>query len=140
QQVTLDLRVKTFVHIEGLSIGQINLLPVGKLVTRATNDPNNISDMFTNTIVNLIRNFVAILITGIILFSIHWLMALIVIPSIIILLVASSIFRKFSRKAYRTVRNNVSEINAFLSENLSGMKITQVFNQEEKKKKEFETI
>lgn len=140
QQVTLDLRVKTFVHIEGLSIGQINLLPVGKLVTRATNDPNNISDMFTNTIVNLIRNFVSILITGIILFSIHWLMALIVIPSIIILVVASSIFRKFSRKAYRTVRNNVSEINAFLSENLSGMKITQVFNQEEKKKKEFETI
>jgi ATP-binding cassette subfamily B protein len=67
-------------------------------------------------------------------------MALIVIPSIIILVVASSIFRKFSRKAYRTVRNNVSEINAFLSENLSGMKITQVFNQEEKKKKEFETI
>ena len=122
-----------------MSIGQINLLPVGKLVTRATNDPNNISDMFTNTIVNLIRNFVAILITGIILFSIHWLMALIVIPSIIILVVASSIFRKFSRKAYRTVRNNVSEINV-LSENLSGTNIVQVFNQEKKKKKNWKLL
>ena len=140
QQVTLDMRVSTFTHIEGLSIGQINQLPVGKLVTRATNDPNNISDMFTNTIVNLIRNFITILITGVILFVINWLMALILIPSIILLLVASQIFRKFSRKTYRQVRNNVSEINAFLSENLSGIKITQIFNQEEKKKQQFNVI
>ncbi len=140
QQVTLDMRVSTFTHIEGLSIGQINQLPVGKLVTRATNDPNNISDMFTNTIVNLIRNFITILIVGIILFAINWLMALILIPSIILLLLSTSLFRKFSRNAYRTVRNNVSEINAFLSENLSGMKITQIFNQEEKKKAQFKTI
>ncbi len=140
QQVTLDMRVSTFTHIEGLSIGQINQLPVGKLVTRATNDPNNISDMFTNTIVNLIRNFITIWITGVILFVINWLMALILIPSIILLLVASQIFRKFSRKTYRQVRNNVSEINAFLSENLSGIKITQIFNQEEKKKQQFNVI
>ncbi len=140
QQVTLDMRVSTFTHIEGLSIGQINQLPVGKLVTRATNDPNNISDMFTNTIVNLIRNFITILITGVILFVINWLMALILIPSIILLLITSQIFRKFSRKTYRQVRNNVSEINAFLSENLSGIKITQIFNQEEKKKQQFNVI
>jgi len=57
-----------------------------------------------------------------------------------LIFVASVLFRRFSRSAYRSVRNNVSEVNAFLSENLSGMKITQVFNQEDKKIKEFTTI
>ena len=140
QQVTHDMRIEVFKHIENLSIGQINQLPVGKLVTRATNDPGNISDMFTNSLVNLIRSVMMILIIAIILFVINWQMALITMTTMPVIFVASYLFRKYSRKAYRQVRNNVSEVNAFLSENLSGMKITQVFNQEEKKFNEFKKI
>src|SRR5690606_6818575 len=140
QQVTHDMRIEVFKHIENLSIGQINQLPVGKLVTRATNDPGNISDMFTNSLVNLIRSVMMILIIAIILFVINWQMALITMTTMPVIFVASYLFRKYSRKAYRQVRNNVSEVNAFLSENLSGMKITQVFNQEEKKFNEFKNI
>ncbi|MFA5480880.1 MAG: ABC transporter ATP-binding protein [Bacilli bacterium] len=140
QKITDQLRVEVFDHIESLSIGQINQLPVGKLVTRATNDPGNISEMFTNTIVNLIRNILMMVAIAIIMFVIEWRMALVAMGVVPLIFLASMLFRRFSRSAYRSVRNNVSEVNAFLSENLSGMKITQVFNQEEKKIGQFKTI
>lgn len=140
QKITHDIRTQVFEHIEDLSIGQINLLPVGKLVTRATNDPNNISQMFTDTIVNLVRNFLMMFIVGVILFVINPLMALVTMATIPFILLASYLFRNYSRATYRSVRNNVSEVNAFLSENLSGMRITQVFNQEDKKITEFNRI
>lgn len=140
QKITSDIRQQVFEHIENLSIGQINMLPVGKLVTRATNDPNNISQMFTDTIVNLIRNILMMVIIGVILFIINPVMALVTLSTLPFIFLASYLFRRYSRKAYRNVRNNVSDVNAFLSENLSGMRITQVFNQEEKKIKEFEKI
>lgn len=140
QKITSDIRQQVFEHIENLSIGQINMLPVGKLVTRATNDPNNISQMFTDTIVNLIRNILMMIIIGVILFIINPVMALVTLSTLPFIFLASYLFRRYSRKAYRNVRNNVSDVNAFLSENLSGMRITQVFNQEEKKIKEFEKI
>ncbi|MGD9813471.1 MAG: ABC transporter ATP-binding protein [Bacilli bacterium] len=140
QEITHQMREEVFTHIEKLSIGQINDLPVGKLVTRATNDPNNISDMFTNTIVNLIRNILMMVIIAVILLFINPLMALVALAVFPLIVIASLFFNKFSRTAYREVRQNVSEINAFLSENLSGMKVTQVFNQEEKKKQQFKII
>lgn len=140
QKITHDMRMEVFEHIESLSIGQINELPVGKLVTRATNDPNNISMMFTETIVNLIRNVLMMVIVAIILFTINPLMALVTMATIPFIVLASVLFQRFSRLAYRSVRNNVSEVNAFLSENLSGMRITQIFNQEQKKINEFSTI
>lgn len=140
QDVTHTIRQEVFNHIENLSIGQINHLPVGKLVTRTTNDPGNISDMFTNTIVNLIRNVLMMVVIGVVLFVIHWQMALFTMITLPLILLASVVFRKYSRTAYRSVRQNVSEINGFLSENLSGVKITQIFNQESKKEKEFKKL
>ncbi len=140
QKVTHEIRVEVFTHIETLTADQINALPVGKLVTRATNDPGNISEMFTNTIVNLIRNFLMMFIIAVMLFIISPLMALVTLAVIPLIVLATHIFRKYSRSAYRHVRTNVTSMNAFLSENLSGMKITQIFNQEDKKLNEFDTI
>ncbi|NCA97124.1 MAG: ABC transporter ATP-binding protein [Bacteroidia bacterium] len=140
QKITDQLRSEVFNHIESLSIGQINQLPVGKLVTRATNDPGNISEMFTNTIVNLIRSILMMVVIAIIMFIIEWKMALVTMVVVPLIYVATILFRRYSRSAYRSVRNGVSEINAFLSENLSGMKITQVFNQEKKKIDEFTVL
>lgn len=133
QEVTHTIRREVFEHIENLSIGQVNLLPVGKLVTRTTNDPGNISDMFTNTIVNLIRSLLTMVIIAIVLLVLRWQLALLTFLTLPLIVLASSIFRKYSRTAYRNVRTNVAEINGYLSENLSGIKITQIFNQEEKK-------
>lgn len=137
QQNVLKLREDVFTHIENLSIEQINELPVGKLVTRVTNDTNSISEMYTNIFINLIRNLLYLVGILIMICIINFRMALVVIVAIPVVLIASYFFRKFSRKTYREVRANVSEVNAFLSENLSGMKITQFFNQEDKKNEEF---
>lgn len=140
QKITDDIRQQVFDHINTLSIGQINSLPVGKLVTRATNDPGNISDMFTNTLVNVIRGVLTLVIIAGILISIQPMMALITFATIPLILIASQVYRRASREAYRKVRNQISEMNAFLSEHLSGMKIIHIFNQEKKVKRTFQTI
>ncbi|CCV64132.1 ABC-type transport system, permease and ATPase components [Alteracholeplasma palmae J233] len=135
--ITDTIRQEVFIHIEKLAIGQINEIPIGKLVTRATNDPNAISDMYTNVIINLIRNIVYLVVILITLYVINWLMALVVTALLPFILISAILFKNFSRKAYRNVRTNVTNVNAFLSENLSGMKVTQIFNQENKKINEF---
>jgi len=140
QKITHEIRHQVYDHINTLSIGQINQLPVGKLVTRATNDPANISDMFTNTLINIIRSVLSMLIIGGILFAIQPLMTLITLAVLPLIYFSSQIYRKAARGAYRDVRNKVSELNAFLSEHLSGMKVVQVFNQEKKIKQSFHQI
>jgi ATP-binding cassette, subfamily B, multidrug efflux pump len=93
--------------------------------------------MYTSVAVNLVKNIIYIFAILIVIFVISVKMTLYVLIIIPFVIIASLLFRKFSRASYRRVRANVAEVNAFLSENLSGMKITQIFNQEEKKKKEF---
>ena len=137
QKTVVTLRDEVFNHIENLSIGQINQVPVGKLVTRVINDTNTISEMYTNVAVNLIRNILYLFAIIIVIFIINWKISLFVMMVVPFVFLSTVIFRKYSRASYRRVRQNVSEVNAFLSENLSGMKVTQIFNQEDKKRKEF---
>ena len=137
QKITHQIRHQVYDHINTLSIGQINQLPVGKLVTRATNDPANISTMFTSTLVEVIRSFLTMLIIGSILFAINPTMALLTITVIPLIVIASQIYRNAARGAYRDVRNKISELNGYLSEHLSGMKVVQVFNQQDKIKQSF---
>lgn len=137
QKIIVNMRRDVFTHIEGLAIAQINETPVGKLVTRVTSDINSINELFTNVIVNLIRY--ALTITFVLAMMIYispklTLYILIIAP---ILIIMYSLFKYLSRKQYRKVRGCVSNVNAFLSENISGMKITQIFNQEDKKLEEF---
>ncbi len=137
QSIIYNVREDVFSHIEKLSIRQLNSMPVGKLVTRVTTDVNALNDLFTNIIINLIKNTLQIVGVFMVMSFISPKLSLyvgLITPFIFIL---SYYFRKVSRKVFREVRHNVSNINAFLSENLSGMKITQVFNQEEKKLSEF---
>ena len=112
-------------------------IPVGKLVTRVNNDTNTLSEMYSSVIVNLIRNILMMLTYLTIMFVIDFQATLIMCVVFPFVFFSTMLFRKFSRNAYRKVRNNVSNVNAFLSENLSGMRLTQIFNQEEKKQQEF---
>ena len=137
QKILASIREDIFVHIESLSHNQLNHIPVGKLVTRVTNDTNSISMMFTHLLVNLIKNFLVVFgVLGamLVLNPQLTLMALCFVPFIFLF---TLIFRKFSRRAYRRVKDGTTDINTFLSENLSGIKITQIFNREEQKKAEF---
>ena len=139
QKTVVTLRNDVFNHIEHLSIGQINQVPVGKLVTRVTNDTNTISEMYTSVAVNLIRNVLYLVAILVVLFILNYRITIWLIMVLPLVLLATYLFRKFSRASYRRVRANVSEVNAFLSENLSGVKVTQIFNQEKKKRNEFKT-
>ena len=138
QKILSSLREDVFVHIEGLSHGQLNSMPVGKLVTRVCNDTGAISMMFTNLLVNLIKNCFIIVGVFVAMLCLNYLLTLMVLCFVPFIILFTVIFRKFSRKAYRRVKDATTDINTFLSENLSGMKITQVFNKEDKKAAEFE--
>lgn len=137
QKIIYDLRMDVFKHIETMSIAQINEIPVGSLVTRVTSDTNALSNLFTNTIVNLIKN--AIMLIGVIatMLIIDWRIALVTLAFMPFIGISSYIFRKYARNNYRSVRHSFSVMNAFLNENISGVKITQIFNQEKRKEEEF---
>ena len=138
QQILSSLREDTFTHIESLSHGQLNSMPVGKLVTRVANDTGAISMMFTSLLVNLIKNCFIIVGVFVAMLCLNYLLTLMVLCFVPFIILFTVIFRKFSRRAYRRVKDGTTDINTFLSENLSGMKITQVFNREDRKAAEFE--
>ena len=137
QSIVSTMREDIFTHIESLSHDQLNQIPVGKLVTRATNDVNAVSMMFTNLLVNLVKNIflvMGILVAMLFVNYVFTLMVLCFTPFVVLFTV---IFRKFSRRAYRKTKDRTTDINTFLSENLSGIKITQIFNRESEKLEEF---
>ena len=138
QRILSALREDLFVHIESLSHDQLNHIPVGKLVTRVTNDTGAISMMFTHIIVNLVKNVFVILGVLVAMLCLNYTLTLMVLCFVPFIVLFTLIFRKFSRKAYRKVKDGTTDINTFLSENLSGMKIIQVFNREAHKKAEFD--
>ena len=138
QKILSAIRQDTFIHIETLSHEQLNSLPVGKLVTRVSNDPNAISFMFTNILINLIKNVMVIFgVLGAML-TLNLSLTLMVLCFVPFVALFTVIFRKFSRKVHRSVNDATTAINTYLSENLSGMKITQIFNREDRKMADFE--
>ena len=139
QTVIYKMRKEVFDHIYALGVAQINQVPIGKLVTRVTNDTNTLSEMYTNVAANLIRNIVFLVGVLIVLAFINIKITLFVVGILPFVYIATVLFRKYSRAAYRDVRSNVSEVNAFLAENLAGMKVIQVFSKEEKKQKQFKS-
>ncbi len=137
QKILSKLRMDIFTHIEGLSHEQLNNIPVGKLVTRVTNDTNAISMMFTNVLVTMVKN--SMVIVGVMgaMLMLNYSLALMVFCFVPFVVLFTVIFRKFSRKVHREVTDARTDINTYLSENLSGIKITQIFNREDQKMQEF---
>ena len=137
QKILSQIRLDVFTHIEKLSHDQLNNIPVGKLVTRVTNDPNAISFMFTNIIVTLAKNTMSIVgVLGAMLL-LNYALTLMVLCFVPFVVLFTVIFRKFSRRVHRKVSTSTTNLNTYLSENLSGIKITQIFNREEQKMQDF---
>ena len=137
QKILSRIRLDVFTHAEKLSHGQLNEIPVGKLVTRVTNDPNAISFMFTNILVTLAKN--SLVVIGILaaMLVVNYALTLMVLCFVPFVVLFTVIFRQFSRRVHRQVSNATTDINTYLSENLSGMKITQVFNREKENMEAF---
>ena len=137
QKILSRIRLDVFTHIEKLSHDQLNNIPVGKLVTRVTNDPNAISYMFTNIIVTLAKN--AMSVVGVLgaMLVLNYALTLMVLCFVPFVVLFTVIFRKFSRRVHRKVSTTTTDLNTYLSENLSGIKITQIFNREDQKMQDF---
>jgi ATP-binding cassette subfamily B protein len=137
QKIIFNIRKEVFGQIERFSISQFNKIPIGKLVTRVTSDTNTLNSLYTDVLINLFRNSLTIVGVFVIMAIKSPILTLYISVTVPMVAVASYVFRKFSRKAYRNVRYQVSGLNAYLSEHLSGMKLIQIFNREKKKYNEF---
>ncbi len=137
QKIVSKLREDAFTHIENLSHAQLSKIPVGKLVTRVSNDTHAISHMFTGMIANLVQNCFVIVGVVVMMLSINYLLTLMVMCFVPFIVLFTIIFRKFSRRAYRQVKDGTTDINTYLSENMSGMKIIQIFNRQQAKMQQF---
>ncbi len=133
QNIVYKMRKEVFIHIQSLSHNQFNNIPVGTLVTRVSSDINVLFQLYTNVLVNIIKCVATMIGVLIAMFLLDSKLALIILCVFPIIFTLTIVFRYFLRKIHRNVRTEVSNMNAFLSENISGMKVTQIFNQEEKK-------
>lgn len=139
QSIIYEMREEVFSHIHSLSLNFFNNTPVGKLVTRVSNDTEAVNELFTTILVKLFKNVVKIIGYAIVMLSIDSRMAGVSFLLLPIVAVLTFFFRYMSRKAYQITRNKITELNTFLSEHISGMKLIQIFAREEEKYKEFET-
>lgn len=137
QKIIYNIRNEVFGHIQGLSVKFFNNNPVGKLVTRVTNDTETLNEMYTNVIVNSVKSILMLVGITVMMFILDWRLTLVILLVIPLILIASMLFRHYSKKFYREVRTKVAAINTFLSEHISGMRIVQIFSQEERKMEEF---
>lgn len=138
QQIVYKLREETFTHIHSLSLSFFNITPVGKLVTRVSNDTEAVNELFSTILVKLFKNVVKIIGYSVVMLSINVKMAGISFLLLPLVAILTFVFRHLSRKAYQITRNKITELNTFLSEHISGMKLIQIFAREKEKYSEFE--
>ena len=139
QEIIKGIRDDLFAHVEKLTMRFFDITPVGKIVTRLTNDVDAINDVFANIFVQLIKNGVKIIGLAVVMIILNPMLAglaFILLPPVAAL---TFLFRKLSRKAFQITRTRVTNLNTYLSEHLSGMRIIQIFAREQRKYKEFET-
>lgn len=137
QKIIYNLRCKVFTHIERMSLDQFSEMPVGSLVTRVANYTASMSDLFTNVLEKILKNALTIIGVYAVMITLSPTLSAFLFIFVVIVFVTSYYFSVIIGKFFRTERRYISELNTFLSENLSGMKITQIFNQEKRKENEF---
>ncbi len=140
QSIIFTIRQQIFEHMQYLDLAFFDQNYVGRIVTRATNDVDNLSEMYTDILVNTFRDILTLTGIIIIMLKLDWKLSLVAFSVVPLILIATIVFRKQVRAAYRLVRRHLSELNGFLNESISGMKIIQIFNQEKKKHQEFNKI
>lgn len=140
QKLVFDMRAHLFDHLLKRPLSFYDKNPVGRLVTRVTNDMKNISDMYTDVLINLLNDLLLLLGTLLIMLSMNWKLTLVALCSAPLVFLSAYWFRIKAREAHREVKAKIARINAVLSENISGMRMIQLFNREEEVYDEFSEI
>ncbi|MBQ6125709.1 MAG: ABC transporter ATP-binding protein, partial [Erysipelotrichaceae bacterium] len=137
QRIIYRLRQEIFEHIENMSLNQFNEMPVGSLVTRVTSYTASMSDLFTGVLVRILRDITTLVGVYVIMFVLSPQLSTSMLGIVAAVFIVSYVFSKKVRGYFREERASISDLNTFLSENLAGMKLTQVFNQEKTKDEQF---
>lgn len=130
QKIIYDIRRSLFTHLQKLSLSFFDRHPVGRLVTRATNDVEALNEMFTSVLVNLFKDVFILIGIMIIMLQLNVKLALIAFITLPFIIGISIVYKNVARNAYRQVRITLGRVNALLAENLSGMRIVQIFKRE----------
>ncbi|HEY9724638.1 MAG TPA: ABC transporter ATP-binding protein [Oscillatoriaceae cyanobacterium] len=140
QAIIARIRHDLFAHLQGLSLAFFDSNPVGRLVTRATNDVEALNEMYTSVLVNLFQDLFSVLGAIAVMLQMNWRLALVSFAVVPLVAISATIFQKLARKAWREVRVRLARINATLSEDFSGMRVVQIFAREARQSEEFKSI
>jgi ABC-type multidrug transport system fused ATPase/permease subunit len=140
QKMMHDLRMKVFSHLQDLPVSFFDKNPVGRLVTRLTNDIQNVHEMFTSVLIHLIKD--VLLLIGIILLLLHLNreLALVSFSVIPLIFVTTLFFSHQARDAFREIRLKIAQMNSFFNENFSGIKVVQLFQRERENSRRFAKV
>ena len=135
-----DLRLDVYRHLLSLELAWFDRNPVGRLVNRVTNDIETLNEMFSSVLVTLFQDI--IIMTGVtaVMFAADARLSLVVCASFPFLAAAIVLFRVKARSAYRAIRTTIAQLNAFVNENIAGMRITQIFCQEKRQRGQFVAV
>lgn len=137
QEIIYEMRRELFAHMESLSMRFFDLTPVGKIVTRITNDVESVNELYSTILVKLFKNVVKIAGLAVVMLLLDVHMALLSFVMVPVVTVLTVVFRTLSRRAYQVSKTRLTALNTFLSENISGMKVIQIFHREKEKYQEF---
>ncbi len=140
QSIMFDLRTQVFGHLQKMSLAFFDRHPVGKLVTRATNDVEVLNDMFANVLVNMIKDVILLFGIVVVLLLEDWRLALVSLGALPFVVAVSVFFRVLARRAFRMVRAKIAKINAWLQESISGVQVTKLFLREGENMRRFEGL
>lgn len=140
QKVTLDLRSELFQHVVRFRLNYFDKTPVGQLVTRHISDVDGIAEVFSVGVLDIGRDLLKLVVILGFMFFTNWKLALVVVLPIPLLLYATRIFQKAVKNSFNDVRNEVSRMNVFVQEHVSGMSIVQMFNRQKQEQSKFEEI
>lgn len=140
QSVIRDLRVRVFNHLTSLHLGYFDKTPIGTSTTRTINDIETINSVFSQGVITIIADILALFVVLVVMLMTSWKLTLVCLTTLPLLIISTYIFKEKVKAAYQTVRTQISQMNAFLQERISGMRIVQIFNAEEKELKKFKDI
>ncbi|CAG7599087.1 putative multidrug resistance ABC transporter ATP-binding/permease protein YheH [Paenibacillus solanacearum] len=140
QKIIYTLRANLFAHLQRLSFRFFDRNPVGRLVTRVTNDTQTLNDMYSNVMINLIKDVFMLIGIMIVMLSLNVRLALVSFLTLPLIIAATLVYRKYAREAMREVRIKLAQINATLNENITGMRVVQMFHREAQQNRKVEAI
>jgi ATP-binding cassette subfamily B protein len=140
QQVMVDIRMRIFSHIQRMSLAFFDRNPVGRLITRLTNDVDALNEFLTKGMVELLGDSARLVLIVITMLILNWRLALISLAVLPIMSVAAYFFQRAMRSAFRLVRQRLARINAYLNEQITGILVTQLFSREERSHIRFDEL